>query len=191
MPTDTKASEAFDAAYTRLIGHEGFYSNDPDDTGGETFHGISRVYNPDWPGWEYIDKAQDGEYALDVETLDRLARDFYIKTRWNVFRGDEVAAMDPALATTLLNISTHLIPSTAVMYLQKALNALNRDGALYPDLKTDGNMGDKTIAATRALCGAGDGGYLIKAIGIQQGMYYLNHAKEKFIRGFLNRVEIL
>ena len=42
-------------AYSITLQHEGGYGNDPDDVGGETYKGISRVYNPSWKGWGLID----------------------------------------------------------------------------------------------------------------------------------------
>ena len=39
---------------------EGGYANVVDDKGGETYRGISRVYNPNWSGWATIDKKKDG-----------------------------------------------------------------------------------------------------------------------------------
>jgi lysozyme family protein len=35
--------------------HEGGYVNNPNDSGGETYRGISRVNHPDWSGWAIID----------------------------------------------------------------------------------------------------------------------------------------
>ena len=40
---------------------EGFYSNDIDDSGGETLYGIARNKNPKWLGWKIVD-----EYGEDV-----------------------------------------------------------------------------------------------------------------------------
>jgi lysozyme family protein len=195
MPTATKDKSPAELAIDRLIDKvEGGYSNDPDDTGGETMYGISRVYNPDWPGWMLVDAAKTGGAAIVYDEVYRLARDFYIDTRWNAFNGDAIAEVEPELAFQLLELSTHSIPSTAVRYLQIGLNALNynakTDGNLYPDVKVDGAMGDKTVDAVRALKAKGDTRYLIETIEIQQGMYYLNHAQKKYMRGFLNRVGV-
>lgn len=39
--------DSFDKAFEIVIGFEGGYSNDSNDPGGETKHGISKRYNPD------------------------------------------------------------------------------------------------------------------------------------------------
>ena len=41
-----------------VLDHEGGYAHDPNDRGGETFRGVSRRANPDWPGWLLIDAAK-------------------------------------------------------------------------------------------------------------------------------------
>jgi lysozyme family protein len=41
-----KPDEAFDQAFTRLLGHEGGYVNNPADPGGETNWGISKRSYP-------------------------------------------------------------------------------------------------------------------------------------------------
>lgn len=48
----------FTKAFSRTMGHEGGYANNPADTGGETYKGISRKNWPQWPGWKYVDGAK-------------------------------------------------------------------------------------------------------------------------------------
>ena len=45
----------FTKAVNPLLQSEGGYVDDPDDKGGETICGISRVHHPDWRGWVQID----------------------------------------------------------------------------------------------------------------------------------------
>ena len=45
----------FEDAYKKLLIKEGGYVHDSDDSGGETYRGISRRYNPTWEGWDIID----------------------------------------------------------------------------------------------------------------------------------------
>jgi lysozyme family protein len=45
----------FNIAYLITAKHEGGYANVPGDNGGETYKGISRVFNPRWAGWPIID----------------------------------------------------------------------------------------------------------------------------------------
>ena len=53
------------AIVDQTIEEEGRYVNDPDDSGGETYSGVSRVHNVDWSGWVLIDG-----YKLDGVDLD-------------------------------------------------------------------------------------------------------------------------
>jgi lysozyme family protein len=46
----------FPISYNLTKKHEGFYVNDPQDPGRETYMGISRRYHPKWGGWGLIDQ---------------------------------------------------------------------------------------------------------------------------------------
>lgn len=46
----------YDDSYIKMGLDEGGYVNDKDDTGGETYGGMSRVHNPDLKMWSIIDK---------------------------------------------------------------------------------------------------------------------------------------
>lgn len=45
----------FDKAYNKVIKSEGYYANDPDDKGGETYMGIARKFHPNSKIWFIID----------------------------------------------------------------------------------------------------------------------------------------
>jgi len=55
----------FEIIYPTLIKYEGYYANIPTDKGGETYMGVSRVYNPTWAGWKIVD-AYKNNYANRV-----------------------------------------------------------------------------------------------------------------------------
>ena len=48
----------FAAYYPLLLASEGGYVFDPHDPGGETWRGVSRAFNPGWPGWPLVDAAK-------------------------------------------------------------------------------------------------------------------------------------
>lgn len=56
----------FQLALKRVLDHEGLYSHDARDPGGETYKGISRRAHPNWPGWAIIDQLKSDTPA---ETL--------------------------------------------------------------------------------------------------------------------------
>ncbi len=52
------AEQDFQKALAHTLEFEGGYANDPADSGGETFRGISRRNWPQWEGWPLIDQAK-------------------------------------------------------------------------------------------------------------------------------------
>jgi len=66
----------FDKALDFVLSWEGGHSNDPGDPGGETYKGISRNMNPQWSGWQFVDKK-------DFTSADRDIEHFYKVNYWN------------------------------------------------------------------------------------------------------------
>lgn len=75
--------------------NEGGYANVTNDSGGETYCGISRVWWPKWKGWKIIDaikanrKIKRYEYIHDP-VLEQLVDDFYKATFWDVLKADDI-----------------------------------------------------------------------------------------------------
>jgi lysozyme family protein len=188
----------FDAAFSITMGHEGRYSNDPDDPGRETFMGISRVYNPSWSGWKVIDQLKK-EVGFPgnlnrSNVLKQDVRDFYKARYWDGFWGDRI--LHQKIANEMFDTGVNLGMSRAVIFLQTGLNALNRDERLYKDLDEDGEMGPSTFGALQKLCkSTPDGSVLLKILNVLQGSYYISRMrrstrKEKYARGWFKRVDI-
>jgi lysozyme family protein len=191
----------FESAFARLKGYEGGYMNDPDDAGGETYCGIARRFHPYWLGWKLIDSLKkdgrlSGEEAGKLGENNELAAmvsGFYKGVYWEPFAGDLIASQ--AVAEELLEISVHVRPELAVMFLQRALNALNKQGALWADVAVDGQMGPMTVDGAKRCDARGLSGVLSKAINCQQGVYYLERCekdvrKEKWFAGWMSRVDL-
>ena len=81
-------------AYAITMSHEGGYCNDPDDVGGETYKGVSRVYNPSWIGWGVIDNLKGGDnFPKNLEeslNLQILVKRCYQEKYFDPYRGDEM-----------------------------------------------------------------------------------------------------
>ena len=77
----------FNESFDIVIKHEGLYSNHAKDKGGETFMGISRVYHPEWDGWEIVDNASFHE---NKGVLLNSVKYFYKTNYWNRFMGDQI-----------------------------------------------------------------------------------------------------
>jgi lysozyme family protein len=141
----------FNLAYDITMGHEGGYANDPDDTGGETYAGVSRVNNPDWGGWMIIDKVKEsGPTDLDKALRDRPAllqsvRALYQANYWDVNRLGQIS--NQTIANQLFDIGVNTGVGTASRVLQKALNLASGNGKYYADLIIDGKIGAKTLNA--------------------------------------------
>jgi len=187
----------FDQALAITLAHEGGYVKDPVDRGGETYKGVARRFNPDWPGWTRIDRAKrsrrfpknlDRDTALQLEVAT-----FYEQHYWAKFQGD--ALPDQGVANELFDSAVNLGVGRAVEFLQRGLNALNRNGALYADLAVDGAFGPRSLAALRAYLKKDNAVPLLTVLNVLQGMHYIeimtqSPAQEKFARGWLRRVQL-
>ena len=93
----------FDVAFDRLIGHEGGYSNNPKDPGGETNWGISKRSYP----------------HLNIKTLTRgEAREIYRADFWKRVNADK---LPDGVAFQLFDFAVNSGIETAVRYLQRAV----------------------------------------------------------------------
>lgn len=84
----------FDSAYSRTCKFEGGYANNKNDSGGETYKGISRNNNPKWAGWAIVDsykKKSNFPKNLDSDTkLQALVKTCYKENYWNPIWGDKI-----------------------------------------------------------------------------------------------------
>lgn len=178
----------FDKAFNNTMGHEGGYSNDPDDAGGETYRGISRKYHPNWEGWVIID---DTKPNIDSAVLDPYVRSFYKNFYWNPNRLDE---FPQEVSDEIFDTGVNMGVKEAAKFFQRSLNYLNRNSTLYPDLVDDGLIGGKTISAFSSLPKQ-DLVILLTMMNVLQGQHYMEYmtkspTQEKYARGWFNRVMI-
>jgi lysozyme family protein len=137
----------FKTALKVTLGIEGGLSNNKLDRGGQTYQGISRKNWPAWPGWAIVDQWKYREITPeDIKILDSKVYAFYQTNFWD--RISLNAICNQKIANELFD--TGVITSTrrAVLFLQKALNLLNRNGELYHDIKEDGILGSDTLQLT-------------------------------------------
>lgn len=174
------------ALIEEVIAREGGYSNHPADRGGPTNFGITQAV------------ARANGYAGDMRQLSRaLAEAIYRRLYWERPGYSFVAEIAPSVAAELFDSAVNMGPATATGFLQRALNALNRNQKDYPDLKADRLIGAKTLAALGAfmrLRGKAGEKVLLKAIEALQGERYValaesRPANEAFLYGWLaNRI---
>jgi lysozyme family protein len=184
-------------AFQNTMGFEGGYVCDRDDRGGETYRGISRIYNADWEGWNTIDRLKgqpDFPRCLDgIGALQEAIKRFYKQHYWDRFQGDVMASQE--IAEELFDTGVNLGVTKAVTFLQTALNLLNSGQKLYPDIVEDGLCGPKTLEALSKYLQSEPAEYLITIANILQGMHYITlmkqrPAQEKYARGWLKRVAL-
>lgn len=186
----------FMKAFDITLGHEGGYSKDPDDAGGETYKGISRVFHATWDGWQIIDalkKAPNFPKNLDRESsLQAKVKTFYKLMFWDRFRGDQIPVQE--LAEEMFDTGVNMNVTRAVKFLQRSLNHLNRNGKLFPDMVDDGLIGPTTLSNLQIFLNKDSVDTLLKIMNVLQGQHYLEYmtkspTQEKYCRGWFNRVE--
>ena len=178
---------AVDQLIDALIDREGGFVDNPADKGGPTCFGIT----------EAVARVQG--YRGPIRQLPREdAAAIYKRLYWLRPRFDEVATRSERLAGELFDTGVNMGPAVAVTFLQRALTALNRNAADYPDLVPDGRVGPQTLSALDtflALRGKSCGEtVLLRALEALQGERYLRLAErrpanEAFLYGWLaNRI---
>ncbi len=176
----------FDEAFSDLLSVEGGYSDHKDDRGGKTNYGITEVV------------ARAHGYTGDMKDLTQTqARAIYKAQYWDTLRLDDIAALSWPVAAELFDTGVNMGVGVAGKFLQRALNALNRQGADFQDLTVDGVVGPMTVASLKTYLGKrGDKGddVLLRALNALQGVRYIEIAEgrpdnESFVHGwFLQRV---
>lgn len=176
--TDADINQLIDS----VIEREGGYVDHPADRGGPTRWGVTEAV------------AQRQGYGGDMRAFPKSdAAAIYRRLYWHAPRFDAVASRAPALAAELFDSGVNMGTGTATAFLQRALNALNRNGTDFSDLKIDRFIGPATLLALDAFLtkrGKGGEAVLLRAIEALQGAHYIRlaearPAQEAFVYGWL------
>jgi lysozyme family protein len=167
----------FSEALTFVLKHEGEYSNDPDDKGGETFCGISKKNFPNWSGWTDLSKGN----RPTEESVAAFYRDHF----WNQVRADEIDSAQIAL--WVFDTAVNMGVGRATQMLQATMNALGHD------IGVDGKIGLMTIAALSASIRKGEADLVFQLLCAERLSRYINICfnnsdQKKFMRGWCRRV---
>lgn len=171
-----------DEVIAEVIAKEGGYSNHPADRGGPTMWGIT----------EQVARA-NGYHGAMPDMPKSVAERIYRKTYVIEPRFDQIGYRSAAIAAELTDTGVNMGTAVAAMMLQRALNALNRQGQDYPDLLADGKIGPATLAALEkyiAKRGKEGEAVMVKALNCLQGERYIDIAEkrpanEAFVYGWL------
>lgn len=165
-----------------IIQREGGYVNHPADRGGATCWGITESV------------ARSNGYRGEMQDMPRaFARDVYLRRYWLDPGFGTVDDLSASLAEELADTGVNMGPATAIKFLQRALNVLNQEQRLFPDIAADGQLGPATLGALgRYLKHRGRAGELVllTAVNCLQGARYIELAENKpsqeaFVFGWL------
>lgn len=178
--------QMIDRLIEEVIEREGGYVNHPADRGGPTNWGITQS----------VARAQG--YHGDMRRLPQAtAASIYKRLYWISPGFSKIALIAPKLAEEMFDTGINMGTGTATGFLQRALNALNRNAKDYGDIKVDRRFGPATLSAlSRFLKKRGPAGQsvMLKAVEALQGAHYLRLAEtrpsqEAFLYGWLaNRI---
>lgn len=176
-------SIAFKKALDHTLGIEGGFSDHAADLGGKTRFGITE------------ETARRHGYTGQMKNLPAsMATRIYRAAYWGaaVLPCEDIATWDESIAMELFDTAVNMGPVQAAWFFQEALNALNRDQSLYPDLTVDGWCGPATLDVLQFLESDIDKSVCRKMLEVQQGMKYMGIMKKKpdqeaFARGWFAR----
>ncbi len=172
----------FEKAWARTGAIEGGYSNNPDDPGGETNHGVT------------LRVARAAGYFGEMRELPvAQARAIAEQEYWTRPGFDMIAAVSEPVALELFDTNYNLWFPFAGQCLQRALNVLNQKAKDWPDVAVDGKIGARTVFALEKYIDrrGREGEAVLLAIlnGVQCAEYLRqaegNPAKETFFYGWV------
>lgn len=170
----------FEDYLDKILINEGGWVNDINDSGKETYAGVSRKWYPKWPGWELIDSYKSKPNFPESLKLDNLlpelVRDFYFAEFWIPLHINNIS--NDELKLQIFDMGVDAGINTSIQLLQEILNVV-----------TDGICGLKTTKAANSY--KGDIVFEYKKIRIKH--YYniveTNPIDKKFLANWLKRVE--
>lgn len=169
MPAKRKGTAAAIAAaiIASVFAIEGGYVNNRKDPGGATIHGVTEAVARTH-GYTGDMREMSQEFAGDIYYTDYIEKPGYVP----------MLVLAPAVAEELVDSAVNAGPGRSSRWFQQSLNALNREGADYPDLVVDGRVGPGTIAAYEKL--ANKRGkvkacqMILKLLDAHQAMHYVS-----------------
>ena len=164
----------------KLLANEGGYVNNPLDPGGETYRGISRVFNPGWSGWVLLDGRKPIKKGTIFPDLENNVLSFYQKNYWNTINASQIKTQEVAelLADWLVNggFSAKKIQQVLVDMGQKIV--------------VDGVIGPITIQALNAV---NQKAFWQKILDLRKSYYQALvdqfPSQMEFLNGWMNRLK--
>ena len=197
----------FNECVERVLKSEGVYSNDDNDTGGETVFGVSRNNFPKWKGWVTVDSYKSifspttAEFKTALTTdvnLQVAVTEWYKSNFWDVFNLDEI--LDANVCYEIFDQAVNQGVGRATSNIQKVCNALNYQKQYGPDLVLDSKIGPATRERFQRVANRIDNSEIFRRmVDSLQGAFYIDLGLRagtrsdyrKYMRGwFINRVNV-
>lgn len=148
----------FNKAFAITKGNEGGYN--PGIGEKETYEGIDRGANPNWPGWKLIDQIKHDHPGITVKEMNTILgsnielqadiQKFYKLNYWDPFQGDKIK--DQQVANNLFDCSVNQGEGIARRFMQQACNdVITNTNSRLPRLALDGVIGPATLASLNSL----------------------------------------
>jgi lysozyme family protein len=151
---------SFDEAFTKLVGHEGGYANDPRDPGGETMWGVTAAV------------ARANGYTGPMRLLSQeFAKGLYRAKYWDTINAD---ALPDSVRFETFDMAVNSGPTQAIKLLQRAASVAE-----------DGVLGPVTLAALKET----DGSAILRRMQAYRLKFYTSlKTFNAFGAGWVNRV---
>ena len=168
----------FQYAVNIVLNHEGGYSNDEDDPGGETNFGITHL--------DLQAHAIELNLPLDVKNLTRIeAEYFYKKIWWDKYNYNAINSLP--IATKIFDMAVNMGAHEAHILVQRALTYCG-----HSEIDIDGILGGKSFGAINEISQHGrQADFRIELIN--EAKWFYEHLVEekpvlkKFLNGWLER----
>lgn len=174
-------TQKFDQAIPVILAHEGGYSNDPDDPGGETNFGITQKDLTEHMKFFTC-------FPKDVKDLTQVeAEYFYKRIYWDEYNYNSIDSLP--ISTKIFDMAVNMGPHEAHELVQRALQYCG-----YISLKVDGILGGATLEAINETCLHGREEDLMYEL-INESKWFYEHLVEekpilkKFLNDWLKRAE--
>ena len=178
------------ATYTHAIRYtldfEGGLSDNPNDSGGITNHGVSLAFASSTRNRKLFDKDGDGD--IDREDIKLLTKEDAIEAFkqyfWDPVELDDIESEDKALLVFDANVNHGL--GNSIPMIQRTCNKLGYN------LVIDGKFGPKTKLA---LDGCSEESFCREFLNVRENFYHriVEHrpSQKVFLRGWMNRINQL
>lgn len=169
----------FKISLQKTFAHEGEYVNDPNDSGKETYRGISRANHGNWDGWFVIDHYKikpNFPFSLaNNADLEKQVELFYLCEFWLPLKADQIP--NQATADSIFDFAVNTGVKTTVLIVQSVIGT-----------KADGIIGEQTLQKLNSL----DFGYFQPAFTVAKISHYIAIIKKrptnkKYLYGWIIR----